>query len=113
MTASQVTTYHLEMTDRNQFRPKPGFYPEIEIKEIENDAFINFMLFAGVGLPWIWYSRLSWSIQEWQNYFNSHSCKTYIGFKGKAIVGYFELELQDDKNIEIKFFGLLPQFIGK
>jgi hypothetical protein len=40
------------------------------IREVENDAYLNFMLFAGVGLNWRWYSRLGWSYKEWDEYFS-------------------------------------------
>ncbi|MEA3445313.1 MAG: GNAT family N-acetyltransferase [Bacteroidota bacterium] len=112
MTEKEVTTFYLEMTGTEKFKPKAGFEKAMHIQEIENDAFINFMLFAGVGLPWKWYSRLAWTPDDWKKYFNKNVCKTFLGFRNKQLIGYFELEIQENKNVEIKFFGLLPQFIG-
>ncbi|MBN1252064.1 MAG: GNAT family N-acetyltransferase, partial [Bacteroidales bacterium] len=109
----KVTIFYLEMTNKNQFIPKIGFEDEIEIKEIENDEYLNFVFFTGVGLPFKWYSRLKWNISEWQNYFKNNNVKTYLGFHRNKLIGYYELEIQADNNIEIMFFGLLPNQIGK
>ncbi|MCF8370920.1 MAG: GNAT family N-acetyltransferase [Bacteroidales bacterium] len=112
MPETNVTIHYLEMTSQSQFRPKTGFETTIQVQEIENDSFMHFMLFTGVGLPWKWYSRLSWSIGEWEDYFRNHTCKTFLGFQEKKLVGYFELEFQEVGNVEINFFGFFPQYIG-
>ena len=112
MTQQEVTTIYLEMTNISQFVPKKGFKEKLFVQEIENNVFVNFMLFAGVGLPWKWYSRLEWSVDDWAGYFSGNNCKTYLGFKGKQLIGYFELEIHGTDDVEIKFFGLFPQFIG-
>ena len=76
----KVTTYYLEMDSKNKFIAKTGFNSKIEIKEIDNDAYLNFIFFAGVGLPFKWYSRLKWSIDEWQKYFTKKHCKNVYWF---------------------------------
>ncbi len=108
----EVTTSYLQMVDVSEFRPKEGFEKKVEIKEMANDAFLNFIMFAGVGLPFRWYSRLKWPILEWEAYFANNQVKTFLGFRDNQLIGYYEIEVQD-KNAEIKFFGLLPGFIGK
>lgn len=108
----KVKTTYLELNHRNDFTPKSGYHEKIEIKEIEFDAYLNFTLFAGVGLPWSWYSRLSWSIDQWTNHFANHTVKTYLGFSENKLIGYYELEFQENNCVEIKFFGLLPQHIN-
>ncbi len=109
----RVTTNYLEMNSESQFVRKTESDRLINVKEIKNDNYINFMLFTGVGLPWKWYSRMSWSPEKWTEYFSNHKCRTYLGFAGKNVIGYFELEYQDDDNVELKFFGLFPQFTGR
>ena len=109
----KVTTYYLEMDSKDKFIAKTDFENKIKIKKIDNDAYLNFIFFAGVGLPFKWYSRLKWDIKKWQNYFLENTVKTYIGFDGNKLIGYYELEKQENKIVEIKFFGLLPNYIGK
>ncbi|MGF1584598.1 MAG: GNAT family N-acetyltransferase [Bacteroidales bacterium] len=108
----KVNTVYLELTGKNQFIPKDGFRKRIEVREVENDIYINFTLFAGVGLPWKWYSRLDWTMEQWDAYFSSGKVKTFLGFKGNKIIGYYEIEEDEDQNVEIKFFGLFPGFLG-
>ena len=112
MTKKEVSTYHFEMLDKSWFMPKENFRESIETKEIVGDAFFNFMLFVGVGLPWHWYSRLGWSIAQWEKHFDQNNCKVFLGFQDNTPIGYFELQLQEKHDIEIKFFGLLPSKIG-
>lgn len=107
-----VTTYSLEMLNKSDFNPKPGFEKQLEIKEISKNIFINWMLFTGVGLPWKWYSRLKWSREEWEAYFAGTDSRTFLAFRDKELVGYYELEIQHQQMAEIKFFGLFPQYIG-
>ncbi len=110
MQKTVVTTY-LQMTHPDQFRPKKGFDEKIQVKKIANDPFINFMLFAGVGLPYRWSSRFKFSVDQWRDYFLTKNLKTYIGFIDNKIIGYFELMVEKD-NTEIIFFGMFPEFTG-
>jgi GNAT superfamily N-acetyltransferase len=106
-----VTTTFIEMTNRDQFRPKPGYENKIQVREIANDPFINFMLFAGVGLPYRWSSRFRFSIEQWKVYFKNTNLRTYLGFEGNSMVGFFEL-IVNDNNTEIVFFGMFPEYTG-
>ena len=109
----KVKTHYLEILAEDQIMFKDRFRERIEIYEVENNAYLNFMLFAGVGLPWRWYSRLKWPVAEWENYFAAKKVKTFLGFYGKKLTGYYELEFQENNNVEIKFFGVLPSYMGK
>ncbi|OHD10124.1 MAG: hypothetical protein A2Y34_01725 [Spirochaetes bacterium GWC1_27_15] len=110
----QVTTTSLQMNSIKEFVPTLDFDKQLQIMEVNPaDGFINFSLFVGVGLVWNWESRLKLSFEEWQQYLTKTKLKTYLAFKDKTLVGYYELEIQDDNNVEIKFFGLLPSQIGK
>jgi len=109
----KVKTIYLELRYEDEFRPKKGYRERMEVKEVENDAYLNFILFAGVGLPWRWYSRLRWTIEEWDEYFSSGRVKTYLGFEGKKLAGYYELEFTEKRDAEIKFFGVFPHYMGR
>mgnify|MGYP000672283968 CR=1 FL=1 len=111
MTANVTTTY-LEMKNKANFQPKSGFEEMLNMIEIENTAFLNFILFTGVGLPWSWYSRMKWSEGDWQKYLDNDNSRLFLGMKGKEIIGYCELEYQENDQVEIKFFGLLPDYYG-
>ncbi|MCZ6501978.1 MAG: GNAT family N-acetyltransferase [Gammaproteobacteria bacterium] len=73
---------------------------------------LNRFLYVTVGAPWTWYLRLNWSYEEWRNYL-SGNIQTWVAYKGATPIGYFELEQQADDSVEIAYFGLVPEFIGK
>jgi ribosomal protein S18 acetylase RimI-like enzyme len=108
----KVNTVYLELTGKDQFLPRDGYRERIEAREVENDIYLNYTLFAGVGLPWKWYSRLDWSMSQWIEYFSTGRVKTFMGFEGKKIIGYYEIEADKSRNVEIKFFGLFPGYLG-
>jgi len=56
---------------------------------------------------------LSWSQDVWERYVDRDVLKTFVGQLNGDDVGYFELEAQLSGNVEIVYFGLLPEYIGK
>jgi GNAT superfamily N-acetyltransferase len=56
---------------------------------------------------------LSWSDERWQEYIDQPGLQTWIGYLDDAEVGYFELDRQPATGVEIAYFGLLPEFIGR
>ncbi len=108
----KVITTYLELTENDIFRPSEGFLQKIGVREVANDAYINFILFAGIGLPWRWYSRLGWTTGEWEKYFAGNKIGTFLCFHGKNLVGYYELDLTAGSSAEIKFMGLFPRYMG-
>jgi len=70
-------------------------------------------LYREVGEQWFWHDRLDWSDHR----LAEHLAKPTVGVwelevDGKS-AGYFELERHDDGAIEILYFGLTPEFIGR
>ena len=108
----EITTTYLEMNSPEEFKLKEGFIQKVKLLEVENEEYINMMLFCGVGLPWQWYSRLKWSEEQWNQYFTEFKSNLYLGLQGNKIIGYVELTHHKDNSIEIMFFGLFPQMIG-
>jgi ribosomal protein S18 acetylase RimI-like enzyme len=105
--------FYLEINNYDTILYKYGYEEKMVIREVENDAYLNFMFFAGVGLSWRWYSRLGWSYKEWDEYFNRETIKTFLGFNGKSLCGFYELCFTEKENAEIKFIGMFPGFMGR
>ncbi|HAW91437.1 MULTISPECIES: GNAT family N-acetyltransferase [unclassified Arsukibacterium] len=77
-------------------------------------------LFTAVGNHWHWFSRLSWDYQQWLDYLNKDSVRTWVLYQAGTIAGFVELNyhpvtvhLEKGPSVELKFFGLLPAFTGK
>ncbi len=112
MTTS-TTVYHLEMLDRQALQAKaapPGFVvDQLSPPDVEQSRH----WYQSVGGSWEWTDRLAWSPEQWQQYVHRPALETWIGRLHGEPAGYFELEKQDDGNVEIAYFGLLPQFFGQ
>jgi GNAT superfamily N-acetyltransferase len=109
----KITTTWLEVSAGDRIKLTPDYKERMEVRQVENDAFISFIMFAGVGLPWRWYSRLDWTFSEYDSYFSREDVTTWLAFAGRKLAGYYELISGKEGETEIKFLGLLPAHIGK
>lgn len=110
---SPVTITYLEMKDRSQLRPKTTNDPRFRVAEVaEKDGELNRSLYIMVGETWAWQDKLAWSPEQWKSYAESENLKTFVAYVDGAIAGYFELMMHGE-TVEIAYFGLTPEFIGK
>lgn len=70
-------------------------------------------LYVAVGTRWLWYMRHSWSRYQWQARMNNPAVELWVGYCDGSPVGYFELERQAGNDVEICYFGLTPEHIGR
>jgi len=109
-----VTTYHLEMTDPAALRPARPPRADLEVKQAKVPCpELNRFFYTAVGGDWYWIDRLKWSYERWQTYLDRPELETWLGYSGGTPAGYFELEAQLGSNVEIVYFGILPQFVGQ
>lgn len=108
-----LTTYYLEMHRREDLQTKAGptGYQVVRV-EIPCPEFNRF-LYAAVGWQWSWIDKLPWTYEQWAAHVARPEFGTWVGYSHGTPAGYFELEKQAGGDIEIVYFGLLPQFVGK
>lgn len=109
---TEVTTWFLQFDAEppsNVDWPEGVQLVEAEIASPELSQF----MFRTVGGPWRWFSRLSWNYQQWQDYLTQQQVRTWLLWVKGTPAGYIELLRHADQSVEIKFFGLMPQFIGQ
>jgi GNAT superfamily N-acetyltransferase len=111
---TKVTIYYLEMTDEAQVRPSSRSHPDATIQraEVPNPEFNRF-LYSAVGGEWHWHDRLTWNYERWIEWLDRPEQETWVAYVRGTPAGYVELEKQPTGNVEIAYFGLLPQFIGQ
>ena len=110
----QVTTYFLEMCDPRELRPARAQFAELVIRQAHVVVpELNRFLYTAVGGDWFWVDRLSWSYERWFEYLNRPELETWVAYLSGTPAGYFELERQAGDEVELAYFGLLPQFIGQ
>ena len=110
----EVTTYYLEMKNPAELWPsqRVSSKPEI-VQAVVPAPELNCFLYTAVGAAWYWVDRLGWSYQDWLDWLQRPQLQTWVAYLGGNPAGYFELEAQPSGDVEIAYFGLLPQFIGQ
>jgi len=107
-----VTITHLEMTSPAQLRGKPAPRDGLTIARVPFPMpELNRFFYTAVGGGWYWFERLVWSYSKWMEYLERPELQTWILSENGVPAGYFELEKQPGDDVEIAYFGLLPQFV--
>lgn len=109
-----VTTYYLEMTIPDDLRPRRIQRSDLAIARAEIPApELNRFLYTSVGGAWYWIDRLGWTYKDWLAWVDRPQLQTWVAYVRGTPAGYFELEAQNNGDVEIAYFGLLPHFIGQ
>jgi ribosomal protein S18 acetylase RimI-like enzyme len=110
----QEITYYLEMTDPADLRPaRPPRAPaELRRAEIPCPEFNRFF-YTAIGGDWFWVDRLAWTYNQWMEYLTLPGHETWAARVAGTPAGYFELDGPPGGDVEIAYFGLLPQFAGR
>jgi hypothetical protein len=94
-------------------------YSKINEKNIfvkqEKDFDINLLkfLYREIGKDYYWKNRLVWSDKNWLDYVSQASYQLHILYKGKNLVGYYEILSDNCLNFEIAYFGIFKEFFGR
>lgn len=110
----EVTITYLEMLAETELRPRDSADPRLAIREATNRQWqVNRFLYQLVGGPWSWTDKLSWTNAQWENYVRSEHLRTFLACYDDSLAGYYELSHDAADDVEIAYFGLVPQFVGK
>ncbi len=106
-----VVTTHLEMLAADDLCA--SLCTDLVFREAENACpELNRFLYTAVGGAWYWIDRLSWTYERWLAYLDREQLHTWIGYVNETPAGFCEMEQQADDHVEIRSFGLIPQFVG-
>jgi ribosomal protein S18 acetylase RimI-like enzyme len=109
-----VTTWHLEMRSPSELRPKGSIGSGEAVVEVTFPwPELNRFFYTAVGGEWYWTDRLVWDRARWLAYLDRPELRTLVLTTGGLPAGYCELERQADGEVELVYFGLLPQFAGR
>lgn len=109
-----VTITYLEMRSPAELRAKPAPRPDLAIARVLFPMpELNRFFYTAVGKDWRWYERLVWTDAGWLKYVDRPELQTWIISEEGIPAGYIELEKQPGDDVEIVYFGLLPQFVER
>ncbi|MCX7356267.1 MAG: GNAT family N-acetyltransferase [Alphaproteobacteria bacterium] len=70
-------------------------------------------LYNTVGEPWLWYDRRAFDDATLTGIIQDPKVEIYVLYVSGVPAGYGELDRRKDGEIELAYFGLMPEFIGK
>ena len=114
LTMTPIITTYLEMRSPDQLRPKRCGDAKFQIHEKkERDWRFNRDLYLAVGQMWSWNDKRAWSDEQWKDYGLGSELRTFAAYYDSSLAGYYELRRDEESGVEIAYFGLLPEFIGR
>lgn len=108
----RVKVYYLEM--RSQPQPTSTAGKVFDFKKLQVPIEVNQyrQLYYGVGKDWNWLDRMVMPDRELEELINANTTEVYsVSIEG-MVAGFAEF-LQTNNFVEIVYFGLFPDFIGK
>jgi GNAT superfamily N-acetyltransferase len=70
-------------------------------------------LYNTVGEPWLWWERRMLSDAELERILHDPLVEIYVLYVDGVPAGYAELDRRKPDDVELAYFGLIPQFIGR
>lgn len=112
--AIAVTVTSLQMTSASDLKPVTPTPDSARWHRVEADkAAISRDFYQRVGAPWHWVDRRDWRDDQWQEWTDRPEHHLLVCEQHGEATGYAELEQQDAGRVEIAYFGLLPEAIGR
>jgi GNAT superfamily N-acetyltransferase len=111
---TEVTRTYLEMRDAAELQAAHSDDPHVRIEQLTDCPVSLFRsLYADVGRNYHWIDRLPWSDDEIAKHLLQPEISLWLMTYDGATAGYFELKKCEDDSIELAYFGLMPEFIGR
>jgi len=109
-----VRRTYLEMTSPGELQPARTSDAEARVERVFGcpASFFRF-LYAEVGRAYSWVDRQSWTDDEIRAHLADPTVSIWLLTVRAAPAGYFELKACTDGSVEIAYFGLLGEFIGR
>jgi GNAT superfamily N-acetyltransferase len=112
--STDVITVYLEMLRPEDFRARWSARSGLAFTQVVRPSpDLNRFFYTTVGAEYHWRDRLGWTQADWMRYLDRPALETWVLSESGAPAGYCELEAQDAGSVEIAYFGLLPQWVGK
>ncbi len=114
MPCVEVQRTYLELKEPSQLHPAVCPDPRARIERVEGCPVSFFRyLYLEVGRAYHWRDRLPWTDAQIQARLDDRTVALHLLSVSGAPAGYFELQRLDDGSVEIVYFGLLPEFLGR
>jgi GNAT superfamily N-acetyltransferase len=111
---STVTTWYLETRSPAELKRARVPQPEPQLLHAERPLpMLNRFLYTAVGGHWYWRDRLAWDYARWMAWLDRPNLQTWVLYDRGTPAGYFELEKQAGDEVELAYFGVMKEFLGR
>jgi GNAT superfamily N-acetyltransferase len=111
----ELTITYLEMHQRPQLPPVP--HPagcKIALLHAEKPTVIFYrFLYDTVGRSWLWYERRMLDDEALRAVIEDERVEIFVLYVDGVPAGYAELDRRRPPDVELAYFGLMPEFIGR
>ena len=109
-----VTVTYLEMTSPARRPPAPGWTEPVTVQRAECPPvpFYRY-LYDTVGADWDWYARRRLSDDALAAIVHDDAVEVHVLYVRGVPAGYVELDRRVEDEVEIAYFGLGPDYIGR
>jgi GNAT superfamily N-acetyltransferase len=107
-----VTTY-LEMFERPSFSTIERPESTVLLRAEEPTVSFYRFLYDSVGRNWKWVDRKKLNDEELQIIIRDQRVEIHVLYVKGVPAGYAELDFRRSEEVEIAYFGLMPEFIGR
>jgi GNAT superfamily N-acetyltransferase len=111
----EVVRTYLELRSPEQLRPAITSDPRVHFARRDRMTVDHYRdLYRAVGERWHWTDRNAWSDERLAAHLARPEIAVWECLVDDATAGFFELERHvADDSVEISYFGLVPDFIGR
>jgi GNAT superfamily N-acetyltransferase len=113
MAPVDVVRTYLEMDSADRQAGRSPVPQGCSIEQESCDPALYRELYASVGGDYHWRDRLSWSDAQLTAHLADRDISVWILREGRAPRGFFELARHRDGSVEIAYFGLMAEAIGR
>jgi N-acetylglutamate synthase-like GNAT family acetyltransferase len=115
----QATRTYLELTDRSQYKPAFGSFPDIAIARVQNPSpDLYRTCYRTVGEGFHWFDRWDWSDEQITKHLADPAIQLFVATRRTEsdhnLSGWYELRrVADDDSVEIAYFGIVASEFGR
>ena len=108
-----VTRTYLRMSTRDALRPGRAA-PNAHVEPVTACSTARYReLYRAVGAQWHWHDRDAWTDDRLAEHLARPAVSVYVFKVDGETAGYAELEQHDGGDVEILYYGLVPEWIGR
>jgi GNAT superfamily N-acetyltransferase len=110
----EVVRTYLELRSPQQLRASHTTDPAVQFALLDPVAIERYRhLYRAVGDRWYWHDRSAWSDERIAAHLSQSNVSVWECGGGGQTAGFFELVKHDDGSVEIAYFGLVEEFMGR